>query len=174
MFTLTVLRRKPILQIPAALVTLGFMWLFPFLVHLVPVSGTVPIGARLLPIFYAPLLAAWLFHPIVGLASSLLMPFINHAFTGMPTFNVAVMTSIELSVFSIVLLALKKRWSHWPVLAPLAIIAGKAVSTLLLFVFPLVQASPWAYLTSSVANAVPGLLVLLALNLVLIRLPHER
>ena len=107
MFTLTVLRRKPILQIPAALVTLGFMWLFPFLVHLIPVSGTVPIGARLLPIFYAPLLAAWLFHPIVGLASSLLMPFINHAFTGMPTFNVAVMTSIELSVFSIVLLALK-------------------------------------------------------------------
>ncbi|MDO9128438.1 MAG: hypothetical protein Q7U34_01085 [Anaerolineales bacterium] len=58
MFNFTVLRRRSNLQIPAALVTLGLMWLFPFLVHLIPSIGTVPLGARLLPIFYAPLLAA--------------------------------------------------------------------------------------------------------------------
>lgn len=174
MSTLTALRHKLILQIPAALVTFGLMWLFPLVVHLIPVSGPVPLGAQLLPIFYALLLADWLFNPIVGIASGLLMPFINNAFIGMPTLEVAVMMSIELSVFSIILLAFKKSWSRLPVLAPLAVIAGKTVSALLLFIFPLIQISPWAYLTSSLINAIPGLLILTALNLALIRLPHER
>jgi len=174
MSTLTALRHKRILQIPAALVTLELMWLFPFVIHLIPASGSVPLGARLLPIFYAPLLAAWLFNPIVGIASGLLMPFINHAVTGMPDLNMAVMISIELSVFSLILQALKKSWSRLFVLAPLAVIAGKTVSALLLFIFPRIQISPWAYLTSSVINSIPGLLVIMALNLALICLPHER
>ncbi len=174
MFTLSALREKPILQIPAALITLGLMWLVPFLIHLIPFSGTVPPGARLLPIFYAPLLAAWLFNPMVGIASSLLMPFINYAFTGMPAFGMAVMLSVELSVFSLVLSIYKNRYPQQPLLAPLAVIAGKFISALLLLVIPLVPLSPWNYFTSSVVNAIPGLLVLLALNLTLIRLPYER
>lgn len=174
MFTLSTFREKPILQIPATLITLGLMWLVPFLIHLIPFSGTVPLGARLLPIFYAPLLAAWLFHPVVGIAASLLMPFINHAFTGMPTFNVAVMLSVELGVFSLILIIYKNRYPRLSLLAPFAVIAGKTVSALLLFVVPLVPLSPWAYFTSSVVNAIPGLLVLLAINLTLIHLPYER
>ena len=174
MFTLSSLRNKPILQIPAALITLGLMWLVPFLIHLIPFSGTIPLGARLLPIFYAPLLAAWLFNPIVGIASGLLMPFINHTFTGMPAFNVAVMLSVELGVFSLILTIYKTRYPRLSLLAPFAVIAGKTVSALLLFIIPLVPLSPWAYFTSSVVNAIPGLLVLLAINLTLNRLPHER
>lgn len=174
MFTLSSLRNKPILQIPAALLTLGLMWLVPFLIHLIPFSGAIPLGARLLPIFYAPLLAAWLFNPIVGIASSLLMPFINHAFTGMPAFNVAVMLSVELGIFSLILIICKNRCPRLPLLAPFAVIVGKIVSALLLFIIPLAPLSPWAYFTSSVFNAIPGLLVLLAINLTLIRLPHER
>lgn len=144
---------------PNVRVTLGLMWLFPFLVHLIPAIGTVPLGARLLSIFYAPLLAAWLFDPVVGLACSLLMPFINHAITGMPAFKMAVMMSIELSVFSLIVLTFKKSRPRQPVLAPLAVIAGKTISALVLIIFPLVPVSPLAYLTSSVINAVPGLLV---------------
>ena len=173
MFTLSALRHKPVLQIPALLLTLGFMWLFPFLIHPIPASGNIPLGSRLLPLFYAPLLAIWLFYPAIGLVSSLLMPFINYAFTGMPVFNVTVMLSVELSVFSLVLLALKNRWNRQPLLAPFAVLAGKIVSSLLLFVILLVPLSPWAYFSSSVVNALPGLLVLLTLNLMLIRLPDE-
>jgi len=173
MSTLATLRHKLILQFPAALVTLGLMWLFPFLVHLIPVSGPVPLGAQLLPIFYAPLLAAWLFNPIVGIASGLLMPFINNAFTGTPTLEVAVLTSIELSVFSLIFLVFNKSRGRLPLLAPLAVIIGKIVSALLLSIFPIVPLSPWGYFSSSVISAVPGLLILLALNLALVRLPHE-
>ncbi len=174
MFTLSTFRERPILQIPATLITLGLMWLVPFLIHLIPFSGTIPLGTRLLPIFYAPLLAAWLFNPIVGIASSLLMPFINYAFAGMPTFNVAVMLSVELGIFSLILRASKNRFPRQPLLAPFAVIVGKTVSALLLFIIPLVPLSPWAYFTSSVVNTAPGLLVLLAINLTLIHLPYER
>lgn len=174
MITRSALRQRLILQIPAALVTLGLMWLLPFLVHLLPLSGPVPAGARLLPIFYAPLLAAWLFHPVVALFSSLFMPFLNHALTGMPTLNMAAMLSVELSVFSLVLVLLRRRFPRQPLLAPLAVVAGKVTSAALLFLFPLMPLSPWAYLTSSLFNALPGLLILLALNLALIRLPDER
>lgn len=173
MSAFSALRHKPVLQIPALLLTLGFMWLFPFMIHLIPASGDIPLGSRLLPIFYAPLLAIWLFHPAVGLISSLLMPFINYAFTGMPEFNVAIMLSVELSVFSLVLLVLKNHWTRQPILAPLAILAGKVVSSLLLFFIPLVPLSPWAYFSSSVVNAIPGLMVLLAINLTLIHLPPD-
>jgi hypothetical protein len=156
MFTYSSLREKPLLQIPALLITLGLMWLIPFLIHLIPFSGTVPLGARLLPIFYAPLLAAWLFNPFVAIVSGLLMPFINHTLTGMPTFGVAVTVSVELSVFSLILTAYKNRSPRLPLLAPLAVIVGKFISALLLLIIPLVPLSPWHYFTSSVVNAIPG------------------
>lgn len=166
------LREKTILQVPAAFLTLFLMWLLPLLVHLVPLAGPVPVGARLLPIFYAPLLAAWLFHPAVGLLASLLMPFINHAFTGMPTLPMTILLSLELVVFSIGLLLNRKYWPKLP-LAPLTFVAGKVISAILLVFVAIVPASPWAYLLSSLQNGLPGLLILLVLHLALLRLPRE-
>ena len=170
MLDISALRYKPILQIPAVIITLGLMWLVPFLLHLIPFTGIIPLGARLLPIFYAPLLAAWFFHPTVGIFSSLLMPFINHAFTGMPTFNVAVMVSVELCVFSLVLMIYKNRYPRLPLVAFFAVISGKIVSSLLLFFIALVPLSPQEYFISSIVNAIPGLLVIVVINLVLKRL----
>ncbi|MCG2783848.1 MAG: hypothetical protein L6461_01960 [Anaerolineae bacterium] len=172
MFRISFLRQNAIVQVPAALITFGLMWLLPLLVHIVPLTGPVPVGARLLPIFYAPLLAAWIFHPAVGLFASLLMPFINHAFTGMPTLPMTVLLSLELIVFSFGLLLNKKYWPRLP-LAPLAFVAGKVISAILLVFVAVVPVSPWAYLVSSVQNALPGLLILLVLHLALVRLPRE-
>jgi hypothetical protein len=172
MFRISSLRQNAIVQVPAALITFGLMWLLPLLVHIVPLDGPVPVGARLLPIFYAPLLAAWIFHPVVGLFASLLMPFINHAFTGMPTLPMTVLLSLELVVFSLGLLLNKKYWPRLP-LAPLAFIIGKVFSAILLVFVAIVPASPWSYLVSSVQNALPGLLILLVLHLALLRFPRE-
>ncbi len=172
MLRVALLRQKAILQLPAALLTFGLMWLLPLLVHLLPFTGPVPVGARLLPIFYAPLLAAWLFHPAVGLLAGLVMPFINHVFTGMPTLPMTVLLSLELVIFCLVLLFNRKYWPNLP-LAPLAFIAAKGSSAILLVFVALVPASPWAYLVSSVQNALPGLLILLVLHLALLRFLRE-
>lgn len=173
MLTLTALRQKTVLQIPATLSTLFLMWLIPLLVHLFPVSGPTPIGAILLPIFYAPLLAAWLFHPAVGILASLLMPLINFAFTGMPVLPVAILMTVELVVFSLALQLLKQRWpKFWPN-ALLAFALGKLAAALLLVFVPLLPAPPLAYFTSSLVNAWPGLLILLALNVAILRLPQK-
>ena len=174
MQTILVLRQKPLVQVPALLLTLGAMWLLPFLVHLIPANGPVPMGARLLPIFYAPLLAAWLFHPAVGLIASLFMPFINHAFTGMPTLPMSILLSLELVVFSLTLQGFRRRASRLALAAPLGFLAAKIVSALVLWFLPILPASPLNYLGNSILNAWPGLLVLLALNLVVLQLPHER
>src|SRR5687767_7770331 len=104
MLTRSALRQNRLLQIPATLVTLGLMWLIPVLVHLIPPFGDgTPLGVRLLPIFYAPLLAVFLFHPVVAVLASLAMPFINYLLTGMPPFNIAILLTVELVVFSLVL-----------------------------------------------------------------------
>ncbi len=166
------LREKVILQVPAAFLTLFLMWALPLLVHIIPLTGPAPVGARLLPIFYAPLLAAWIFHPAVGLLASLLMPFINHAFTGMPTLPMTALLSLELVVFSFGLLLNRKYWPKLP-LAPLVFVAAKVISAILLVFVAIVPASPWAYLVSSLQNALPGLLILLVLHWALLRLPCE-
>ncbi len=174
MLSLTSLRHKLVMQIPAAVLTLGMMWFFPFLVHFFPAISAVPLGSQLLPIFYAPLLAAWLFNPFVGLACSLLMPFINHALTGLPEMNVAVMLSIELSVFSLALMVFRKSGARLPVFAPLALIVAKVFSSLVLFILPIMPVTPWAYFTSSLITAIPGLIILFVINFALLGLPDER
>lgn len=174
MQTILALRQKPLVQIPALLLTLGLMWLLPFLVHLLPLTGPVPMGARLLPIFYAPLLAAWLFHPAVGLIASLLMPFINHAFTGMPTLQMSILLGLELVIFSLVLQGFRRRSYRFALAAPLGFLAAKTASALVLWFLPILPVSPLNYLGASIINAWPGLLVFLALNLVIVQLPHEQ
>lgn len=175
MLNITALRQNRVLQIPALGLTLFMMWLLPVLVHLLPLGGPVPEGARLLPIFYAPVVAVWFFHPGVALLAGLLMPFINYGLTGMPPLNIAILLCIELVAFSLLLTLFKTRWPRLPVAAPLAGILCKVASALTLIVFPLVPASPWTFFTESVSVAWPGLLILLAINLILLRVsPDER
>ena len=169
MLTVTALRQNRVLQIPALGLTLFMMWLLPVLVHLLPLNGPTPDGAHFLPIFYAPVVAVWFFHPGVALLAGLLMPFINYGLTGMPQLNIAIPLCIELGVFSLLLTLSKKRWPRLPVAAPLAVILAKAVSALTLLFIPLVPASPWAFFAQSVGIAWPGLLILLVINLILLR-----
>jgi len=173
MLNVIALRQNRVLQIPALGLTLFMMWLLPVLVHLLPLSGPIPEGARFLPIFYAPVVAVWFFHPGVALLAGLLMPFINYGLTGMPALNTAVLLCIELGVFSLILTLSKARWPRLAVAAPLAVIVAKVASALTLIVIPLVPSSPWAYFTQSVSVAWPGLLILLAINLILLRVSPD-
>lgn len=60
--------------------------LFPFLIHFIPYQSR-PIGAVLLPMFFAPLLAVIFFRLHVSVLTALLAPALNYFITGMPRFD---------------------------------------------------------------------------------------
>lgn len=160
------LEQRRVWRVPAALVTTGLMIVIPMLVHLVPVPVGAPAGARLLPIFYAPLVAVILFDVWVGIAASLAGPTLNHWITGMPAQPMVVLLTAELLCFSIVVALLHRRSTQLWWIAPVAYILGKAVAWLVVGLLPLGPASltPAAYLASLVV-ALPGLGLLALLGL---------
>jgi hypothetical protein len=160
-------KNKP-LQIPALLVTIALMLLFPYLIHLI---GGPTAGGRWLPIFYAPFVAALLFQPVVAIVAALSAPFLNHLLTGAPALPMAVVLSVELLVFVLLARQMARRWPAFWGAAPLAYLLAKLSSTLLLAILPvtLLPLSPGQFLSSSLAAAWPGLLVLLFINWLTVR-----
>jgi hypothetical protein len=168
------LERRRAWRIPAALLTTGLMIVIPMLVHLVPVPGGPPAGARLLPIFYAPLVAVVLFDVWVGVAASLAGPAINHWITGMPAQPMVVLLTAELLCFSIIVALLQRRSSQFWWIAPVAYVLGKGVAWLLVGLLPmgppgLTPAAFWA----SLVVALPGLGLLALLGLIVQRLESK-
>lgn len=155
-------KSKPI-QIPALVITIALMLIFPYLVHLV---GGPTAGARWLPMFYAPFVAAALFHPLVAVVAGLSAPFLNHLITGAPPLPLVALLSFELVIFGLLVHQLVRRWPKFWAVAPLAYLLSKAISALLLAVLPfaLVPASPWQFFSTSLLQAWPGLLILLLIN----------
>lgn len=158
MNTVLALKKNVYVQIPAAVVTIALMIGLPFLVHLAPPVGGTQVGAILLPIFYAPLAAVFLFHPAVSIVAAVLAPYINHLVTGRPTLQLASTLSVEVLAFSGVLLALHRRniYTVWAV--PAAYLLAKIASGALSFVVtPGYSLAQW---TGSIPAALPGMLIL--------------
>jgi membrane-associated HD superfamily phosphohydrolase len=173
MLSQTTLRTNRFVQVPAMLITLALMWLFPFLVHLIPSSGAIPLGGYLLPIFFAPFLAAWLFDPLVSVLSSLLMPILNYTVTGMPIWNMTIILSLELTVFSLVVISLRSRKSIRSYVAPFAVLVAKLCSMTLVAVFPSLAAlHSWDFFVQSTVAALPGIFLLALLNLAIAQISN--
>lgn len=156
--------------IPATLVTIAFTVALPFVIHLLPPVGGTPMGAILLPLFIAPFVALYLFHPAAALVAALVTPLLNRSLTGQPTAEMTIMLTIELTVFGLAALLLMNRWPRSVVNAPLAYLVAKVVAAVVLSVTALIPALPLGYLTGSVVNALPGLALLLVVNLLVVRL----
>jgi len=136
--------------------------LMPYLIHLIPSWDDSPIGAKLLPLFYAPLFAAFNKHYRISLVIAFLSPWINHLVFGNPPFGLALILWVELSVFSILIylavrFGLRQTW-----IAPIAYLLCKPFSALVLFIAPslLPVPNPLIFVASSVTNAWPGIILL--------------
>ncbi len=150
------------LQIPAAILTVVVMVGLPALVHLLPPVDEISWGLRLLPLFYAPFLAALLFHPAVSLIAALVTPLLNWGLTGSPPYEIAVVLSFELVVFSAIVLIVERRRPKFVLLAPMALILTKAISAIALLVAPISFSNP-------LQTYWPALIVLAVLNLLTVR-----
>lgn len=173
MFTETLQKHK-YGQISAAVATLAAMILLPYLVHLIAPTAGVPLGARLLPIFYAPLVAVFLFDWKTAVAASLLAPILNHLITGSPAQGMVLLLTIEVVVFCLVVALLARRWPRLFLTGPLAYLTAVAAASLTLLIIPLLPSPAVAFFTTSVVNALPGLLILLLINIILIQLIKRR
>ena len=160
-------KNRPV-QIPATIITIILMVIFPFIIHLI---GGPLAGSRWLPIFYAPLVAAVLFHPLVAVAAGITAPILNHLLTGAPPLPMVAILSFELVIFGIAVYYLNRRWPAFWAAAPLAYLLAKAGSALLIAVLPfsIAPVSAWQFFSTSLVNAVPGLLVLLLINWLLLK-----
>ncbi len=151
------------------LLTLSIM--FPFLIHILPVPEDSGLGPRLLPMFYAPLLAALLGRTQSALIVALVAPWLNWALTMHPTPRGAVVATIQLLGFVVTLRALLPRiYQRWLLAVP-AFFCGMMAAALGVAMFPgLVGGrSPvvWAY--QSFVTGLPGLAILVLINWLAIR-----
>jgi len=153
-------------------VLLALAWFIPFAVHLLPWSGDRPLGAHLLPMFWAAFGAVYLYGARVGLLVGLFAPLLNLAITGLPAWQFMGVLSFELVVFVLVAAWAIPHASRLVVLAPLAYLAAKLASTglqLATSVFGDIGA-PGAFLAGSILGGLPGLLVLLVINAALVKM----
>jgi niacin transporter len=143
------------------------MVLLPILVHLIPFSGAAPLGAYLLPMFVASSLAVYYLSPAGLVLSAMLAPVLNHFLTGMPTMAVLPGLIAELALFSLITWWLVHKRPEMVGISDLAVVSAK----LLVWASGLLLGSGVAFglFLSGILTAVPGLLALLAVELLLRR-----
>ncbi|MDI1336275.1 MAG: hypothetical protein PSU94_08860 [Lacunisphaera sp.] len=145
--------------------------LFPFLMHLLPVPETSRLGARLLPMFYAPLLAALWGRRETGWLVALLAPWLNWALTGHPAPLGAIVIMIQLLVFVLVVpLLLNATFVRWLVAIP-AYFAGMALSLLAALLIPALIGGrpPLTWAVQSVIFSLPGVAALVVITCLVLR-----
>jgi hypothetical protein len=110
-------------------VLLALAWLIPFAVHLAPWSGARPLGAYLLPMFWATFVAVYFFGARLGVVVGLFAPLVNLAVTGLPAWKFLSVLSFELVVFALVTTWLVRRAPRLMLAAPLGYVVAKIGST---------------------------------------------
>jgi hypothetical protein len=160
-------------RVTAVFTVLATMVLFPYLVHLFPPQAGVPMGARLLPLFWAPFLVIVLFDLKTALIAALFAPILNSFVVGQPTGSMITLLTIEAVVFCVVVSAAYRFWPNFILTAPLAYVAAVIVAAVVLVIRPLLPFPPLSFLTTALVNAIPGLLLLWLLNMTLVRYVKE-
>lgn len=175
MTTITLSKNYVLDQSLKTATTILVMVATPFLVHLIPFSGSQPLGAYLLPMFIAPLVAAVYVSP-VGLAlAAIAAPLLNHALTGMPALPGLYPLMAVLVLFSLFIsLAIKRGWRFLGI-STVAFLFAKLIvfAPAELLLKGSITLQPFQGYLTGLTVALPGLLVLLAIEWVLIHKPRR-
>ncbi|MDH5598079.1 MAG: hypothetical protein OEY34_03080 [Cyclobacteriaceae bacterium] len=160
------------LQIGATIGTIVATICLPILIHLIPFEGSIPLGAILLPVFYAPLFAVYKYKYHVAIITSVIAPWLNHLITGFPAKPLLSVITIELFVFTLILIFLRNQKGIRWFAGPLVYIITKTISGSLIYLFPAILEGgiPLNYGINSISNATPGILVLLGINILVVKM----
>jgi hypothetical protein len=151
-------------------VLLALAWFIPFAIHLAPWSGPRPLGAYLLPMFWAAFVAAYFYGGIMGLIVGLFSPVLNLLVTGLPAWKFLSVLSFELALSVLVATWAIRAWPRFFLIAPLSYLGAKIASTGLQAVTPIFGdiGAPGQFFVQSVVGSLPGLVVLAAINVALV------
>ncbi|MFH1771566.1 MAG: hypothetical protein ABH872_02005 [Candidatus Omnitrophota bacterium] len=102
------------IRLKEATLCIAISVIFPFAVHIMPWYSDIPLGAYLVPMFYAPVIALIMFNRNTALITSIFSPLINWIITGHPVLeNVSVIT-LQLVMFTFILsFLLNKKIRSW-------------------------------------------------------------
>ena len=120
------------LTVRDAAVLLVMAWLIPFLLHLVPWSQPRPLGAYLLPMFWATFVAVYFYGIPAGLITGLCSPAINLLVTGLPAWRSFGAMGLELVVFVLITGWAVRQVPRFWLLAPMGYCLAKTVTALIL------------------------------------------
>ena len=153
-------------------VLLAIAWLVPFALHLAPWTGTRPLGAYLVPMFWTAFVAVYFYGMGTGLLVGLFAPVVNLLVTGLPAGKYLIPMGIELAVFSLVTAWAMRRMWRLVLIAPLGYVVAGAVSIALRVVWPALgsvgAAGPVAQFGRSLVGGLAGLVVLASINAALV------
>jgi hypothetical protein len=152
-------------------VLLFIAWLIPFAVHLAPWAGVRPLGAYLLPMFWATFVAVYFYGVGAGLLAGLFAPAVNLLVTGLPAWKFLSVMSLELVVFAVATAWAVRRIPRFWLLAPLGYLVAKAGSTLVQSATPVFGdiGAPARFFAISVAGGAAGLAMLAVINGLLVK-----
>jgi hypothetical protein len=152
-------------------ILLALSVMFPFMIHILPVPGDARLGPRLLPMFYAPLLAVLWGRVGSALLLALVAPWLNWTLTAHPAPLGAVVMTVELLGFVLVFrFLMAKIGAQWFLAAP-AFFSGKIAAVVVVTLFPVLIGgrAPLGWAAQSVLVGVPGIAILVLINWLALR-----
>jgi len=152
------------LQVVETIILLAATILFQFFIHFIPTSGT-PVGAFLLAMFFAPLIAVIFFKPHAAFVVAIFSPILNYLISGSPIAEILPLMTIKLVLFVSCLYLFFNIKSIKKISALPAILVSLTVSPFIVSLFSSYNKN----VLSSLTTAIPGILLLTVVNYFLVR-----
>lgn len=155
-------------QLTQTAVVLGATMLLPILVHLLPnINGQLS-GAVLLPIFFAPMIATFLYKKHVAIFAGIFAPLLNFLIMGRPAPEIVITLGFEVVLFVLILSWLRNFDAIRYFAAPVAFLISSLIVVVGLSVIGTL-ANPLSFWLSSTVVAIPGILLMGILNVVILK-----
>ncbi len=155
-------------QLTQTAVILAATMVLPVLIHLFPnINGNLS-GAVLLPIFWAPMVAAFLYKKHVAILAGIFAPLLNYLIMGRPAPEMVVTLGFEVVLFVLFLSWFKDLKVIQYLAAPLAYLIASLLVVLGLSVLGNLT-NPVSFWMNSSAIALPGILLMGIFNIAIIR-----
>lgn len=156
------------IQVKETVFVIAATMILPVLVHLLPnINGNLS-GAVLLPVFIAPMIAAYIFKKHVAIFAGIFAPLLNYLIISRPAPDMVILLGFELVLFVLILTSIKKISVVKYIAAPLSFIFASII-TIVGFSLAGNIADPVSFWLNNTIVAIPGIILLAIGNLLILK-----